>query len=111
MNASYLIGASFGGAAAMTLIAFPVVAIAVQSRKKAKLGWGAGLLHFLLAVLIATAVNFATYSASPVSLTPNDFDTMSLVRTFVIPFVASAAVLFFLWRPSTDVPKPDQPSR
>jgi drug/metabolite transporter (DMT)-like permease len=100
MDLGYVVGASFGGAAASSLIVFPVVALAAQGQKKAKLRWANGLLYFALTVILGTVANFVLYELKPSLLSSTETGVLGYVRLFGVPLVSSLLVLMLLWHPT-----------
>lgn len=99
MNASFVLGAAFGQAFAMTLIMFALSALAIQSQRKAKLGWQKTLTLFVIAVAIMTVINAILFFAVPSLLTSKEESTLSIVQTFILPLIVSAGTLLMLWKP------------
>jgi len=99
MNASFVLGAAFGQAFAMTLIMFALSALAIQSQRKAKLGWKNTLTLFVVAEAVMTAINAMLFFSVPSLLTGKEESALSTVQTFVLPLIVSAGTLLLLWKP------------
>ncbi len=95
MNTGYVLGAAFGQAFAMTLIMFALCALAIQSQRKAKLGWQKTLVFFSIAWAIMTIVNAILFFSAPSLLTSKEDSILSIVQTFVLPLIVSAGTLLF----------------
>lgn len=101
MNAGFVLGAALGQSFAGTLIMFALCALAIQSQRKAKLGWQKTLTLFAIALSIMTAVNALIFFSEPSLITSNDESVWSVLQSYVLPLIVSAGTLLLLWKPKT----------
>lgn len=99
MDFGFVLGSAFGGAFAMTLIMFTLCAVAIQSQRKAKLGWQKTLFLFAVSLTIMTAINLALFISTPSLLTDNEDSALSIIQTFILPLIVCAGTLLLLWKP------------
>jgi hypothetical protein len=101
MNTGFVLGAAFGQSFAGVLIMFALSALALQSQRKAKLGWKKTLLFFLIALAVLTAINIALFFSNPSLLTNNEESVFGIFHTFGLPLIVSAGTLLLLWKPNS----------
>lgn len=98
MTFSYILGTAVGGAG-IVLLWFPLSALAIQSQRKAKLGWKNALIYFLIAIGVMALINIAILLIQPSLLTSSDTNYFSLFHTMGLPLLVSIGTLMLFWKP------------
>lgn len=99
MDTTHLLTAASGDAFSLTLIMFPLVVLAVQHERKAKLGIAQGLGLFVLSVIVCAAANAWVFYFYPSLLASPEQSSLDGLRRFGLPLLVSAITVLALWKP------------
>lgn len=104
MNYGAIFGFAVGQAFAGTLIMFALCALALQSQRKAKLGWKRTFFYFVISLAIMASLNIVIFLVWPAQRMGGETGYFGIFQMFVLPFLVSAATLLLLWKPKLTSP-------